>query len=59
MDILLLKLFSHKDKLIYGGAYMFWGIFAYVEVHAYIYSMQLAITLFLMTSLFTILYTGS
>jgi hypothetical protein len=26
---------KHKEHLIYGGSYLFWGVIAYVEVYAY------------------------
>ena len=26
---------KHKDHLIYGAAFLFWGVIAYVEVYAY------------------------
>ena len=31
----LLTLSSHKDHLVYGGSFLFWGVIAYVEVAAY------------------------
>jgi len=55
-----LKFFnSHKDHLIYGASFLFWGIIAYVEVAAYDHTIQLALFMILMTSLFTILLVGS
>lgn len=46
----------HRDHLIYGATFLFWAILAYVEVAAYSsHLFTLALTLLLMTSLFTIL----
>jgi hypothetical protein len=51
---------KHKDHLIYGAAFLFWGVIAYVEVGAYFHQIaQFAMTLTLMSSLFTILIIGS
>lgn len=45
--------------MIYGAAYLLWGIIGYVEVPAYEYTIKLAFIIFLMTSLLTILLIGS
>ena len=52
-------LFSHKDHLIYGAAFLFWGVICYVEVLAYWHTLEFALTLVVMSSLFTILMIGS
>jgi len=51
--------YSHKDHLIYGASFLFWGVIGYVEVLAYSHTIEFALTLMLMTSLFTILMVAS
>lgn len=48
-----------KDPLLYGAAYLFWGIFGYVEAASYYFTIKLALIIFLITSLMTILLIGS
>jgi hypothetical protein len=50
---------SNKNQLIYGLVYLFWGIFAFVEIGAYESTISLTITQILITSLLTIFAIGS
>lgn len=49
----------HKDQLIYGAVFLFWGIISYIEVGAYDYSLGFTITIQLITSVITIMAIGS
>ena len=51
--------FSHKDPLIYGFAFFFWGVISYVELESYSQPIELAIYVFLLTSLLALLVIGT
>lgn len=54
------QIIRNKDLLVYGGSFLFWGIIGYVEVGAYSgHTIQLALTLLLMSSLIALLVMGS
>jgi len=55
----IFKVYSHKDHLIYGAAFLFWGVIGYVEVLAYWHTLEFALTLLVMASLFAVLMIGS
>ena len=57
--IISLTRLRHKDHLIYGAAFLFWGVIAYVEVLAYWHTLEFALTLTVMTALFTVVMIGS
>jgi hypothetical protein len=52
-------LHRYKNQLIYGSAFLFWGIIAFVEVAAYESPIILALSLHFMTSVVTLLALGS
>jgi hypothetical protein len=55
-----ISLEKHKEHLVYGAAYLFWGVIAYVEVYAYYeQTFQFAITLTLVSALMNIVLVAS